>query len=81
MAIKGMAIIKTKDESRVKEISEYIWGLSFKKNVRVDVAIYHDEPHIDAYVSKTRYAIKVNPQIELAEIKNFLLEKGYITDD
>ncbi len=78
MAIKGMLIRATKDESRNKELSEFIWSLSFKKPIRVDVAVYN-EP-ISVKVSKTRYVITVNPKSEFEEIKNFLLKKGYISD-
>ena len=73
-----MLIRATKDESRNKELSEFIWSLSFEKPIRVDVAVY-DEP-ISVKVSKTRYVVTVNPQTELEEIKNFLLIKGYISD-
>ena len=78
MAIKGMLIRATKDESRNKELSEFIWSLSFKKPIRVDVAVYN-EP-ISVKVSKTRYVITVNPKSEFEEVKNFLLKKGYISD-
>lgn len=82
MAKKGMTIMKTLDRERAREISNYIWSLHFvKETLRVDVAVYDDEqPPIDAYVSKVRYAIKVNPTIKLEDIKQFLLQKGYITD-
>ena len=73
-----MLIRATKDESRNKELSEFIWSLSFKKPIRVDVAVYN-EP-ISVKVSKTRYVITVNPKSEFEEVKNFLLKKGYISD-
>ena len=79
MAIKGMAIRAAKDESRLKEICDFIWSLNFKKPVRVDIAYYENEA-IRATVSKERYVVTVNPESKLEVIKNFLLQKGYISD-
>lgn len=79
MAIKGMLIRATKDESRNKELSDYIWSLSFKKPIRVDVAVYN-EP-LSATVSKSRYVVTVNPLTKIEDIKPYLLKKGYITED
>ncbi len=80
MAIKGMTIYKTLDWNIADDISNYIWSLNFKKDIRVDVAVYDDAAEIEAYVSSVRYAIKVNPNVKLEDIKQFLLKKGYITD-
>lgn len=81
MAIEGILFIKTNDKSRVKEITNFIWNLNFKKEVRVDISIYFDEPNISAISSRIRYLVNVNPNIKLIDIKDFLLKKGYITDD
>ncbi len=80
MAIKGMTIYKTLDWNIADDISNYIWSLNFKKDIRVDVAVYSDAKEIEAYVSRVRYAIKVNPNVKLEDVKAFLLKKGYITD-
>ena len=79
MAIKGMAIRAAKDESRLKEICDFIWSLNFKNPVRVDIAYYEDEV-LGATVSKVRYVVTVNPESKLEDIKNYLLKKGYISD-
>ncbi len=81
MAIKGMTIRKTLDRERAREISNYIWSLHFvKETLRVDVAVYDDAKDIEAYVSRVRYAVKVNPNVKLEDVKQFLFKKGYITD-
>ena len=80
MTIKGMTIYKTLDWNIADDISNYIWSLSFVKPLRVDVAVYSDAKEIEAYVFRVRYAIKVNPNVKLEDIKQFLLKKGYITD-
>ena len=80
MAIKGLTILETRDESRVKEICEFILSLDFKKPVMVDIEINEEEPAIYARVARTKYHVRVNPNIELNKIKEYLLEKGYITD-
>lgn len=81
MAIKGMTIYKTLDWNIADNISKYIWSLSFVKPLRVDVAVYDDATEIEAYVSRVRYAVKVNPNVKLEEVKQFLLNKGYIVED
>ena len=81
MAIKGMTIRKTLNKERAREISNYIWSLNFKKTIRVDVAVYDDATEIEAYVSRVRYAVKVNPNVKLEEVRQFLFKKGYITED
>lgn len=81
MATKGMTIRKTLNRERAREISSFIWSLNFKKGIRVDVAVYDDAAEIEAYVSRVRYAIKVNSNVKLEDVKRFLLEKGYIIED
>lgn len=80
MAIKGLTLISTQDESRVEEITSYIWSLNFKKDVMVDVAIFVREPFIRSKVTRTRYFICVNPDTALEDIKKHLLEKSYIVE-
>lgn len=76
-----MTIRKTLNKERAREISNYIWSLNFKKTIRVDVAVYDDATEIEAYVSRVRYAVKVNPNVKLEEVRQFLFKKGYITED
>lgn len=80
MATKGLTIISTRDESRVDEITNFIWSLNFKKDVCVDVGIAEREPFIRSKVTRTRYFVYLNPNIALDDIKKHLLEKGYISE-
>lgn len=80
MAMKGMTIRKTLNRERAIEISNFIWSLNFKKGIRVDIAVYDDATEIEAYVSRVRYAVKVNSNVKLEDVKQFLLKKGYITE-
>lgn len=79
MAIKGLTIIETMDESRVNEICSFILSLDFVKSIMVDICITDDEDSVQAKVSRSRYIVRVNPKIALDDIKTYLISKKYIT--
>jgi len=78
MAIKGYRFISALDESRLEEVSEYIWSLDFKKDLPVQIKYDDEADGVSAKQTRVRYLIIVRPDSELEEIKNLLLNKGYI---
>lgn len=78
MAIKGYLFTKAKDKSRLNLITQYIWALNFVKEKPVHIDYNETVAEISAKSTSTRYLITVRPDSELEEIKNLLLNKGYI---